>query len=335
MTTMPDEVGFKDENLFRHHFEHLPVAFFGSVMGLTGLSIAWRLAHQHFATPEWIADAVAVLAILAFVSVSAGYGIKIATAPEKVTAEFKHPIAGNLFGTFFISLLLLPILIAPVNMLAARVIWGLAAGAMLVFSWIIVNRWMGSRQQVEHATPAWIVPVVGLLDVPLAVPSLNLAEVHGLMVFALAVGLFFAIPLFTLIFSRLIFEAPLPDVLKPSLLILVAPFAVGFSAYTTTAGEIDLFASALYMLTLFLLAVLLRQLANLLRCCPFRVSWWAVSFPLAASAAAALRYAGAYRGWVADAIAVALLASATVAIAGLTIRTMAGVAKGELRTLSL
>jgi tellurite resistance protein len=297
MTTMTDTVGYNDENLFRHHFKHLPVAFFGSVMGLTGLSVAWRLAHQRFGTPEWIADAFAVAAILAFIGVSTGYAVKIATAPEKVVAEFKHPIAGNLFGTFFISLLLLPILIAPVNMIVARVMWGVAAGAMLVFAWIIVNRWMGSRQQVEHATPAWIVPVVGLLDVPLAVPSLNFTQVHGLMVFALAVGLFFAIPLFTLIFSRLIFESPLPDALKPSLLILVAPFAVGFSAYAVTAGEIDLFASALYMLTLFVLAVLLPRLVNLPRCCPFRVSWWAVSFPLAASAAASLRYTGAHHDW--------------------------------------
>jgi tellurite resistance protein len=44
--------------------------------------------------------------------------------------------------------------------------------------------------------------------------------------------LFFAVPLFTLIFSRLLFEPPLPAALKPSLLILVAPFAVGYSTYT-------------------------------------------------------------------------------------------------------
>lgn len=206
---------------------------------------------------------------------------------------------------------------------------------MLVFAWVIVNRWMSSRQQVEHATPAWVVPVVGLLDVPLAVPSLGLLEVHGLMVFALAVGLFFAIPLFTLIFSRLIFEPPLPDALRPTLLILTAPFAVGSSAYATTAGQADLFASALYMLSLFVLAVLLPQLANLTHCCPFRVTWWAVSFPLAAAAVAALRYANANPSFIADGTAVALLGFATLTIAGLTIRTLAGIAKGELRTLSL
>jgi hypothetical protein len=28
--------------------DYLPVSFFGSVMGLTGLSIAWRLAHAYY-----------------------------------------------------------------------------------------------------------------------------------------------------------------------------------------------------------------------------------------------------------------------------------------------
>ncbi len=154
------------------------------------------------------------------------------------------------------------------------------------------------------------------------------------MVLALAVGLFFAVPLFTLIFSRLLFEPPMPDALKPSLLILVAPFAVGYSTYTLTAGHTDLFAEALFMLTLFMLAVLLGQLRNLPLCCPFRVSWWAVSFPLAACSIAALRFAGAEPGVVTDAIALALLGLATLVIGALLGRTLLGIFKGELRTLS-
>jgi tellurite resistance protein len=193
---------------------------------------------------------------------------------------------------------------------------------------------MSDRQQVAHATPAWIIPVVGLLDVPLAVPVLGLPPMHGLMVFALAVGLFFAVPLFTLIFSRLLFEPPLPDALKPTLLILVAPFAVGYSTYTLTTGQTDVFAQALFMLMLFVLAVLIGQLRHLPICCPFRVSWWAVSFPLAASAIAGLRFAAAEPGLIADTIALVLLALATVVIGGLLARTLLGLARGELRTLS-
>ncbi len=260
--------------------------------------------------------------------------MKLATAPGIVLSEFRHPIAGNLFGTFLISLLLLPIILAPVNLLAAQIMWGLGAVGMVVFAWLIVSRWMSDRQLIAHATPAWIIPVVGLLDVPLALPGLGLPPMHGVMVLGLAVGLFFAIPLFTLILSRLVFEPPMPDALQPSLLILVAPFAVGFSTYVTTTGQVDLFAQSLYVLTLFMLAVLLGRLRHLPRCCPFRVSWWAVSFPLAASAIAALRFAAAEPGTITDMIAWALLGLATITITGLLLRTLSGLVRGELRTLS-
>jgi tellurite resistance protein len=224
--------------------------------------------------------------------------------------------------------------IAPVNLRIAQVMWSAGAVGMVVFAWTIVSRWMSDRQQTAHATPAWIVPVVGMLDVPLALPSLGLPSLPEVMVTGLAIGLFFAVPLFTLIFSRLVFEAPMPDALQPTLLILVAPFSVGFSSYVVTVGRIDLFAQSLYFLMLFVLAVLLGRLRVLRQCCPFRVSWWAVSFPLAASAIAALRFAAFDPNWFTAGVAWALLALATIAIAGLLVRTLVGVVQGELRTLS-
>jgi len=319
--------------------EHLPIGLFGSVMGLTGLSIAWRLAHGVFGASLWAADTLAVVAIASFVAVAIGYGIKIATAPHAVRDEFHHPIAGSLFGTLFISLLLLPILLAPVNLLLARAIWTLGAIGMMVFAWLIVSRWMSDQQQSAHATPAWIVPVVGLLDVPLAIPVLDFdpecaAALHQLMVMDLAVGLFFAIPLFTMIFSRLVFQPPMPDAMQPTLLILVAPFAVGYSTYTLTSGSTDLFAHTLYMLTLFMLAVLLGRLRKMQTCCPFRFAWWSVSFPLAASAIASLRYDAFAPSLVNDALSIVALTLATAAIVGLLVRTLIGLARGELRTLS-
>jgi hypothetical protein len=38
-----------------YRLDYLPVSFFGAVMGLTGLSIAWRLAYENFGMPGWIA----------------------------------------------------------------------------------------------------------------------------------------------------------------------------------------------------------------------------------------------------------------------------------------
>lgn len=318
----------------RPTLEYLPIGLFGSVLGLTGLSVAWQIAATHYALPHWIADAIGFSAIVAFVLLCFGYAWKIAMAPQAVRAEFRHPIAGNLFGTFFISLLLLPIVLSRINLLIAQVSWVVGAAGMIGFAFLIVNRWFSDRHQIAHATPAWIIPVVGLLDLPLALPYLALPPMPGLGMFAVSVGLFFTIPLFTLIFSRLVFEEPMPEALRPSLMILVAPFAVGHSAYTTVAGAPDRFSDALYMLTLFILAVSLGQMRFLRKCCPFRVSWWAVSFPLAASAIAALHFAETSSNLFSEAVALALLALATVVITGLFTRTLTGLARSELRTLS-
>ena len=59
-----------------------------------------------------------------------------------------------------------------------------------------------------------------------------------------------------------------------------------------------------------------------------------MSFPLAAPAIAALRFAAAEPGSATDSIALALLALATVVIPGLFACTLRGLVKGELPTLS-
>ncbi len=205
---------------------------------------------------------------------------------------------------------------------------------MTAFAWLIVTRWLGSRQEIAHATPAWIVPVVGLLDVPLAIPALDLPPMHGVALAALGIGLFFAIPLFTLILMRLVFEPPLPDPLVPTLLILVAPFAVGMSTYVVATGRVDDFARALFAVALFVVATLLPKLRYAAVCCPFRVAWWAIGFPIAATSIAALRVAASDPGPVVDTIAVAALAVATLAIGFVAARTLLGIARGELRLLS-
>ncbi|MGJ7506645.1 SLAC1 anion channel family protein [Variovorax sp. GT1P44] len=316
------------------YFEYLPAGLFGSVMGLTGLSLVWGALHLRYGAPAWIAGLLAVIAAVDFAVVCVAYGIKMATAPEAAREEFRHPIAVNMFATFWVSLLLLPLVIAPQSLLLAQALWAVGALGMMVFSVYIVSRWLGTQHQMSHATPAWILPVVGLLDMPLAVPYLSLPQAHAFMLVGTAVGLFFTIPLFTLIFSRLIFEPPMPPALQPSLMILVAPFAVGMSTYVATTGQMDLFGRSLYVLTIFMLVVLLGRLRHLGQCCPFRVAWWAVSFPMAASAIAALKVAQAEPGLVTDSLALLLAALSTLVILWLLGRTGLGIIRGELQTLS-
>jgi len=161
-----------------------------------------------------------------------------------------------------------------------------------------------------------------------------LPHAEQFMVMGLAIGMFFAIPIFTVVFFRLLFGPPMPTALEPSLMILVAPFAVGMSTYLAVSHRMDLFAQSLFVLTVFMLIVLLARLRHLRSCCPFRVSWWSVSFPLTACAIAALRVSLSSPGWASDLLAAIILVFASAVILWLFVRTLVGIFHGELRTLS-
>ena len=322
------------ESVHTGRLAYLPVSLFGSVMALSGLALAWRLAAANFGLPASIGEVLGLLAAGVFVALALCYGIKCVESFAAVRAEFSHPVAVNFFGTPIISLLLLAAVTAPHSVALSYALWGAGTVSMLGFAWLIVSRWMSVRQQIAHATPAWMIPVVGTLNISTAGVTLSLPGAHALSAFGLAVGLFFAVPLFTMILSRLIFEEPMPQPLQPSLMILVATFAVGFSAYLSVAGRVDLFASSLFFLAVFMFTVLVPRLLRLRSSTPFHISWWAVSFPLAAMANAALKFAMHRPSWSTEAFALAMLAFTSLVILSLSVRTIAVIARGQLPALT-
>lgn len=93
--------------------KNLPVNLFGSVMGLAGLALAWRLSGQYYGIGGVFGEAIGALAGMVFVLLTLGYLIKWAKHPGVVKAEFNHPISSNFFGTVTIALLLLSAVAAP------------------------------------------------------------------------------------------------------------------------------------------------------------------------------------------------------------------------------
>src|SRR5471030_3060638 len=121
----------KTENKIRN-MEYLPVSLFGSIMGLCGLAMAWRMSHNYFNTPQWLGVYIGYISIFCFLIMAIGYSTKIFTSMDRVRAEFSHPIAGNLFSTPLINLLLLPILLSEINLVLARSLWMLGTIGMTV-----------------------------------------------------------------------------------------------------------------------------------------------------------------------------------------------------------
>lgn len=316
----------KQSNLGSVQF--LPVNLFASVMGISGLSLAWRQASKLFGTSPFIADIIGFVAILIFIALSIGYISKWILYPQQVVREFLHPVLGNFFGTITIAILLLSSVLGIYSQVIGQILWILGTATTLVLSFIFVSRLLKGNQEPGSATPAWLLPVVGTLNVGVTGGTMPFSWAHEINLLCLAIGGIIAIVYFTLIVSRLIHHDPLPVGLRPSLLILIAPFEVGFLSYTNFIQQIDSFASILFYFGLFLFLVLFLKVFN--KSVPFGVSWWGVSFPMAALSNAALKYAMFVHSWLLITIAGVILTLLSIVLLVLFIRTLNILFNGKL-----
>jgi tellurite resistance protein len=308
---------------------NLPINLFASVMGISGLALAWRLAAHQFHTSLWISHGIGITGLIVFGLLTLAYLGKILKHPGAVKNEFNHPIAGQFFGTFNISLLVLSAVIAPFSLTASEVIWTIGSLGALALAFISISRLLKGQIDSGQALPVWLIPGVATLDITATGAAMPMAWARELNLFALALGGIVGAVFFALILSRLIHHPEkLPAGLMPSLLILIGPFAVGFLAYANFTQQIDGFAALLFYFGLFLFLILVPKVFR--TGIPFAPGWWAVGFPLAALAIAALKYAAAVQLWPLIWLAIALLAFLSMVIAVLFIRTLRIIVNGSL-----
>jgi tellurite resistance protein len=309
---------------------YMPVSLFGSVMSVAGLALAWRLASKYYGANIAVAEGIGVLALLLFGVLSVSYLSKLLRYPELVRQEFSHPVIGSFFGTVGISILLLSSVIGSYNATAQLVVWSIGTVATLALSVIMISRLLNGSAAPTSVVPAWLIAGVGSLDIVVTGGALKAEWTHEVNLLAAAVGGVSAIVFFVLIFSRLIHHEPLAAPMRPSKMILVAPFGVGFIAYVNLVQKVDMFAALLFYFGLFLFVIIAWRLVR--RPAPFSPAWWAIGFPLAALANSALIYADAVGGVVLHLIAFLLLVLLTVAILGLTLRTLYALCTGRFLT---
>lgn len=259
--------------------QHFPVAFFAMVMGLTGLAIAWHKAEKVLGIDVQVSAAVLAFAVVVFVLFLGLYLAKVLGYPAAVRGELAHPIQLNFFPAVSISLILLSVGLLSHFPGLAGVLWVLGASMHLLLTLYVMSVWIHHEHfEIHHINPAWFIPVVGNVLVPIAGVPLGFSEVSW---FFFSIGIVFWLLLFAIILNRVLFHHPLPERLMPTFFILIAPPAVGFIAYMQLTGELDAFARVLYYTGAFLTLLLLTQAARFVRI-RYYLSWWAYSFPLAA-----------------------------------------------------
>ena len=308
--------------------EHFPFTFFTTVMGMSGLTLALHAGERALGLTD-VTSSVALAATVAlFVVVALTYAAKALRYPAAVAAEWNHPVKLAFFPAVSISLLLMATAMLGRFPGVAQGMWLVGMLLQGVLTVLVVTGWISTRSFVHgHLSPAWFIPAVGNVIVPIAGAQMGYVEISW---YFMSIGLIFWVVLLTLVMNRLIFHDPLPGRLQPTLVILIAPPAVGFLAgLRLNGGVIDPFAHILLNAAYFFALLVAVQLPRILRL-PFAMSFWALSFPVAALTIASFVHAGVAKSGFHQMLGMALLAALIVIIAALIIRTSRAVIAGAV-----
>ncbi|HOU51324.1 MAG: SLAC1 anion channel family protein [Smithella sp.] len=259
--------------------KNFPISFFAVVMGLTGATIAWKRTESIWNLNTMVSSALLVISSVVFLIILLFYATKIIKYPDDIRKEFKNITKLSFFPTISISLILLSIAWLESNTTLSTILWYGGTILQFIFTITIISIWIRHQSlEINAISPAWFIPVVGNILVPVAGVVHAPVEVSW---FFFSIGLIFWVALFTILLYRLIFHNPLPERLLPTLFILIAPPAVGFISYIKLTGVIDPTARILYYFGLFIFLLMMPQLKMLSRI-KYYLSWWAYTFPLAA-----------------------------------------------------
>lgn len=310
-----------------NHLEHCPVSIFAMVMGTGGLALAWEKAHAVLGAPAVVSVALVWLATLLFAFLAVLYLLKWVRYPKAAAAERHHPIRINFLPAISISLLLLAAGWRSINPAVAQLLWMVGAPLHLMLTLMAISSWIWhAHYDIKHANPAWFIPVVGNVIVPVAGAGMVPSDV---LWFFFSVGIVFWPVLLATILYRVIFHPAMPERLMPTMFILLAPPAVGCLAWISLTGGVDAFARILYYCALFLLLLLTVNVHRFLRL-PFHLPAWAYSFPLAAVTIATLKMAEALDIGSLRLLGTGLLAAVSLVVALLAVLTLRTAIRGKL-----
>jgi len=262
----------------KNRIKFFPIMMYAIVMGMSGLTIMYQKAGLWLGFPTLIGVVLTVITTTLFGVVSFIYITKYIKYAPAVKKEFSHPIRINFFAAVSISMLMLAIIYKEQYPTIAAFFWYPGTILHLYLTMYTISFWINHNQELDHSNPAWFIPIVGNVLVPIA--GVGFAS-QGILMYFFTAGIFFWIILFAILLNRIIFHHQLAGKFMPTMFILIAPPAVGFLAYFKMFEVVDTFAMMLFNLALFFTLLIAFMYKNFVKI-KFFISWWAFVFPLAA-----------------------------------------------------
>jgi len=223
--------------------------------------------------------------------------------PKNAKDDLINPVLSNFYPTIAVGMLVLSadFIVIGKNLLWGQIFW--YGGTVLTIFFAILVPFIvftGSHVKIDHINPAWFIPPVGLIVIP--IPGSMLVhhftgagrEIMLLInYFGWGAGFFLYIALLAITFYRFTLHHPLPNVLAPTVWINLGPIGAGTVALINLVKVSDFIASkdVFYAFGLIfwgfgiwwvIMAIFLtlHYIKNLKL--PYAMSWWAFTFPLGA-----------------------------------------------------
>lgn len=253
-----------------------PLTSFAIVMGLSGLAIVFSKFYHLQWLPKIFFDIMLFATLAIFLAVLFIYALKTIKAFDEVKKDFRHRIRLNFFSAISISFLLMSISFLSFWPFLALVFWwiGLLLHTFLMLH--TISFWIQHNYEIQFMNPAWFIPVVGNILIPVAGVEFMPAAFNY---FYFGAGFFFWLVLFIIFLNRAIFHHQLPQKFIPTLFILIAPPAVGFISYMRITQSWDNLAIMMLFMAYFFVLLLIFLFKSFKKL-HFYISWWAFTFPL-------------------------------------------------------
>lgn len=316
----------QEEQEIGNRLKFFPIMMYAIVMGMSGLTITYQKAALWLGFPHIIGNTLMYITTGIFIVVSIVYTIKFFTYKNAVKNEFSHPVRINFFAAFSISMLMLAIIFKEEHSTISAFFW--YPGALLHFYLTMhtISFWITENQELSHSNPAWFIPIVGNVLIPVA--GIGFAST-GVLLYFFSVGIFFWIILFSVILNRIIFHHQLAVKFMPTMFILIAPPAVGFIAYFKLYGVIDFFAMMLFNIALFFTFLVIFMYKNFIKI-KFFISWWAFVFPVAAMAISSMLMYYKTKDQIMLILSYGMIAATTIIISIVIYQTIKHMTKHEI-----
>lgn len=336
--------------------------WFSVVMGLSGLALAWLGAGPALGeSATGVSLVIGAVAALVFLGVLVLSVVRANRYPAALAEDLRHPVRHGFVAALPVATLLLATEAAALGVVGLWVDvlwWAGALGQLWATVWVL-KRWLvalpqpaapvaapaGLQGLIDGAlvspsapkpppspapfwplvTPVLLIPVVGNVVVPLA--GLTLGHTVWSMA-QFGIGLLLWPVVLVLLLVRRAAQGPLPERIMPTWFITIAPPSVMGLVLLQAQAPVSVVAAFWGMAVFFVLWA--GSVAKQAVTQPFSLTFWAVSFPLAAFTTLTLKLAALTGSSGMQLAGTLLLALTSLVVFGLCLATVRGLRNGSL-----